>query len=297
MFIEEFAMQIIEAIKEKLNEDIELRVKQVKKDSGVIKTGIAVLSKGKQVTPCLYVNDVYAGYQRGDLSLQEAAQIIYEALIEGMEEAPEFDLEKFCDWDQIKGSICARIINEERNKEKLENMPHRMLLNLAVVYYVKVSEADNEFGTIEIMDGHLKMWGKSEEELYSTAMTNMIMNEDVIFKNIREMIPEELCDMPLMDDEPLLYVLANQKQIYGASVVLNKQVLKMISELVGKDFILLPSSVHEMLVVPQGKHEWEISALSQMVHDANRMCVGPEDYLSDNVYKYVSDKEELELVG
>ena len=84
---------------------------------------------------------------------------------------------------------------------------------------------------------------------------------------------------------PPLYVLTNQSHLNGASVLLYKNLLKELSDTIDESFYILPSSIHEIILVPSGSSLSKTN-LNLMVQDVNQKEVSPMERLSDHVYFY-----------
>ena len=69
--------------------------------------------------------------------------------------------------------------------------------------------------------------------------------------------------------------------------------MEQAAETLGGDFFVLPSSVHEVLLIPDDG-SMELSYLEQMVRDVNQQEVAPEERLSDNVFHYDSEAHIFE---
>ena len=80
-------------------------------------------------------------------------------------------------------------------------------------------------------------------------------------------------------------VLTNSGSIYGAAAVLYPDVLEQIGERMEENFFILPSSVHETILLPDDGN-YRLSELKEMVWEINRTELMEEDWLSDTVYYY-----------
>ena len=71
----------------------------------------------------------------------------------------------------------------------------------------------------------------------------------------------------------------------GASVILYPDVLRMAAKKLGGDLLVLPSSIHEVILV---RHEniGEYDKIAEFVKEINQKEVLSEDVLSDSVYRY-----------
>lgn len=72
----------------------------------------------------------------------------------------------------------------------------------------------------------------------------------------------------------------------GAALIADSSVMKKVSRDIGEDYYILPSSVHEALILPKSKCDMDIEELKHMVHDINQQEVSIEERLSDNVYEF-----------
>ena len=115
---------------------------------------------------------------------------------------------------------------------------------------------------------------------------------------IRESMPaEEMEIMDLLPEKPEMYVISNAAKINGAASVLYEEHLHLLSERVGTDLYILPSSVHEVLAVSVefGTEFGTPEELSQMVQDVNNEQLDLADRLSNNVYHYDKDLRKISL--
>ncbi len=129
-----------------------------------------------------------------------------------------------------------KLINAEQNKELLEKIPHRIFMDLAVVYYAVARDHEQEdIGTILLYNEHMEMWGQNEENLYQTAMINMRTDGEanlVSIENIiRRVLPNEDISLGLGGHrrDISMYILTNSRKRFGAAEILDKKTLRMRS--------------------------------------------------------------------
>ena len=80
----------------------------------------------------------------------------------------------------------------------------------------------------------------------------------------------------------------------GAGVLAYQDFMDQAAEKIGGDFYVIPSSIHEILLVPDNG-EVQAEGLKEMVQEVNATEVSPEEKLSDNVYHYDSKEHIFEL--
>ena len=219
------------------------------------------------------------------------------------DDALDFDISGFKRWETVRENVYPKLINTEQNTELLEKIPHRDFMDLAVVYYAVAKDSVREdIGTILIYNGHMEMWGQEEENLYQTAMMNMRADGEADFATIETIVKRIVPDFifPAASDNvprnTSMYILTNRSKRFGAAEILDKRTLRMIADKVGDRFIVLPSSLHETIVLPP-KDETEYEWLAKMVREVNDTQVDVEERLSYHVYMYNRDEEALQIVA
>lgn len=173
--------------------------------------------------------------------------------------------------------IIASIVNAQKNEELLKTVPHRRLLDLAIIYRVMEKEEDgNAFITINNIA--LKKLGLSEEELHTIA-----------YKNTEEILPWESKEL-----ENMFWVVSNKERCLGAfGSFVDMNLLKSIAdEMNVTQIYILPSSLHETFIVPTIH---SVDYLKTVVEDANRNVLKEKDFLSDNVYIYDVDTNNISI--
>ena len=88
------------------------------------------------------------------------------------------------------------------------------------------------------------------------------------------------------------FVLTNSKKEFGAATILYPQLLEQISQQLQCSFYLIPSSVHEMIIIAD-KGKQDALFLHNMIMDVNYHCLAPEEILSD--YPFYYDYKEKQL--
>lgn len=195
----------------------------------------------------------------------------------------KIDMEFFNDYEKVKERICFKLIHYKRNESLLHGIPHFAYLNLAVVFYYAYEGKELGKGTILVRNSHMKSWGVTREELYQAAKENtrrifppeLVNMEDLIQRMTEREEVEELFPM---------FVLTNTCKQFGAVCILYKEQLEQVAAKMKKNLYLLPSSVHEMILLPDCGERPE--TLRRMVEEVNETQVAEEEILSDSVYYY-----------
>ena len=301
----------LKSILEKRMEDSEIEVREVEKNNSVILTGIAIRQKASPIARNIYINKFYEAYQDG-MELQEIAGEIERICQSEKEPAlQDFHIKELADFEKIRDKISLKLVNAERNKKRLETMPHRAFLDLAVIYDVRVTEIDDAVGSIAVTNDMMEAWGVKEEQLYELALQNAVKQDRGVVKPMESLLQtlfgsgekteEEThhykdFDISIAEEiqETALYVATNQSKTNGASIMLFPNFLDTVGMLLG-DYFVLPSSIHETLLLP-ADGAMESDALIQIVHEVNASTVAAEEVLSENVYRYDVKKKEISVI-
>ncbi len=274
-----------------IGEEGEVRLHTVIKNNSVKLDGISVFAKNRNVSPTIYLNDFYESYKEG-CPIEELVRDITHIFERknAMLQCPNMDF--FKEYEKVSERIVYKVINYNRNKELLETIPHVKYMNLAVVFYYLVSNSKFENATVLINNKHLEMWGKDIEDMVEVASKNTPDILECEIKKLSDIIVEEMSEELGMeiaeeigDDNTPMYVMTNKKRIYGAACMLYPNVIKEFAEKMNSDIFILPSSVHELIMIPVNRVDGS-GELAQMVREVNMTQVALEEILSDNVYIY-----------
>lgn len=206
----------------------------------------------------------------------------------------QFNVDDFQNWDKTKTHIFAKLINAQMNKELLEDVPHRILMDLAEVFYVKVYGNQMEgFGTILIRNEHKAFWKVDEATLHEAALVNMAADqtEFTSMENLLSHSSEEL-----EFEGGGMYILTNSSKLFGASELLKKDILHNIAEKLQDNLIILPSSTHELIILSEKDAPSEEKA-ADMVKEINATCLAPNEVLSNHVYRFERSTQAVSIAA
>ena len=180
----------------------------------------------------------------------------------------------------------------------LNTIPHKKFLDLAVVYYIAIKEDIFESASILINNSHLELWGKTLEDIDKLAKVNSpkVLKPELksMAQTLMEIIHHEKKSLDELEEDILadcgMYVLSNEKKQFGASAILYDNVIKDFSEKLNCDLYILPSSVHEVIMIPSILVD-SVDKLNDMICEVNATQVPLMDILSNHSYYYSREKE------
>ena len=246
-------------------------------------------------------------YFSNDDNIQEIAERTMRAL----ERVPEIDVTKLIDPEYILHNAFPKMYSYTAenvhafNEQGVSFYPivatmHSIIDEAnfydgaMVTVAVEVEKVNDGIGSFLLTDKHLAHAGLRFDQVYAHAIRNMenVYHIQSMKEIMREMLSAPWEDMGIdlddliPDDGPQMYVLTNSRKFYGASMILSSKSLKKAEDtLETGEYYIIPSSVHEVILVPDtGKMDpWE---LKQMVKDVNANQVAPNERLFDGVLHY-----------
>lgn len=301
----EFSKQLEEQLYQKLGRDVKIDIHETVKNNGVVYHAVAVLEKDCNISPNIRLDGYYHSYSEG-IDIAKIAEDI--ADIYNRSRKGKIDVSFFTDFRKAKPNILLKVVGYEKNKERLKNIPHVKFLDLALTFYFNLEPeaAIGENASIQIENEHLKMWDIDMGKLYDLAMENTQQKLPPRCQNICDIIVDILKQegiepgTSVLDDfrteaEALpMYVVSNRKNYFGASVICYPDVLKKMAQRLHSDLIILPSSVHEIILLPSDGKE-NVRELNDMIADINLHQVAEDEVLSDHLYYYDLERDELRM--
>lgn len=294
MNYQEFVGTVTEFLRESLPCGTKLEMLPLEKNNGVILDGLSIRRQGQKVAPTIYMDACYREYLNGR-SLKGICDQILECCQETDFEG-RFDVDFFTDYGKLKSTVVYKLINADKNRELLKRIPHLPYLDLAIVFYCLLTDTPVGNATVLIHNSHMKLWNIRCADLYRDAKANAVRLLPARLCGMAEVI----CELSGGKEEPEnvgvpMYVLSNTQKSLGAACILYDGVLKSCAARLGEAYYVLPSSIHEVIMVPVSAvgDEQELSA---MVRDINRTQVRDTEILSDNIYLYSPVSGKLTLI-
>lgn len=298
MEISTFIVKVQKAVREALGQEYAVELKEVRKNNGVVLQGLMIRKKEEHVMPTIYLNSFWEAYEGGVAFAEIIKKIVSIFREDGV--GRKIDVAFFTEFDKVKDRVCFRLVNREKNVELLEKAPYIPMLDLAICFYYAFDSGGVENGMIPIYRSHLDNWGVSERDLMECAMENtprlfpseVIPMENVLGDLLQE-IPEEM-RQDIMQ-KVSMKILTNSRKTYGACSILYPGVLERMAEQLSGDFYLIPSSVHEFLLLPKEQDRGE-DELREMILEVNRTEISPEEVLSDHLYFFCKKEKEIRML-
>ena len=309
MELKEFTEKMKEVMESCL-EDIEITVKCTTKNNGLQMIGLE-FKGNSNIAPVIYMNTYYEAFCDG-YTIEELTKYLIEEYRTNKSDL-NVNIMSLIDFENAKFRITYKLINYEMNKDMLKELPHMRYLDLAKIYVINLHAEEYANSEIKIHHGFLQFWNKSIEEIDAIATENtekmftakIISMDDALReimkkKGVTNIIDEEI--QAWLDDvgseQTPLYIATNQYGQYGANIMCYKDVIKNFANSKESVLYILPSSVHELLLMKTSEMGMEKEYVKSMVYEVNRSdaMMQTEYILSDNVYLYSREKDSIEIV-
>lgn len=209
---------------------------------------------------------------------------------------PDIPTAELKDYGKMKERLRIRLIRRKGNRALLEEVPHRIHPMGAETVYVKFEEKNGgAVWGMHVTHLLLEAWDISRDELFETALKNSQEKEGLLFHPLEKELDRLMGREQLGNeaaDQNALYLLSNQSKRHGASVLLYPGVLELVYKKLGGDYYILPSSLHEVLVISK-ESDIPPGVLKSTVKAVNREEVCPEERLGNGIYEYRGESGTL----
>jgi hypothetical protein len=324
----EYIETIRNEMQTKMGDDFSITISRVKKNNGIVLQGICITDQTNRLSPVFYLNDQFQADRNAGTKVRvhetvgDIIRLYYDQCL-----SAHIDLGLFKSYEKMKDKVLYRLINFEKNKELLEEIPHKRFYDLAMVFYCDIQNDFFENGSILLYNSHLESWGITLAEVFAAAFENTPRCLPAILQTMTEVMKEllevrifekygddagtkvlvneffffvysKINEDNMMQDGKRykMYVAGNVPKLYGAAVLLYPDFIKNLASQLQADLYVFPSSVHEIIIVPAEKSH-DRAELLKMVCEINATQVSPEEVLADTIYFYRRSLDVLEMIS
>lgn len=290
-----FKAKTIEALEKHYQADVvEVSIRNVLKNNSTVQTGLTIRLSGPDscAAPVIYIDEYYKQICDGSLSFEDYIDTIIEirnfhCLTDA---APA--LEKIMSWKYAKDYVYPMLIAADKNQLMLQSLVHKNFLDLAIVYYLRDVMVDSASGSIKITKEMMAHYGISADALHDQALQNLRKDDYSIF-SLFDFIEGGLDSVHSIEQIGTgIYCLTNKKKPFGAAGILDIDRIEKAAD--GHDLYVIPSSIHEMLLV-RPDEDMSAEKLNSIIQDVNQMVVSEDEVLSDHAYYYSASDREIRI--
>lgn len=292
MSFSEFEEKVCEELKHRMKH-VEVQAHTVTKNNSVELRAITLSEKGLPVSPTIYLGMYYEEYISGtefEAIVKRIVELYQQKRYRG-----NVNMEELLQWDNIKDKVVCRLINMEKNKEMLKNVPYIPWFDLAVIFCIVLKDDTEEMATAMINQNLCRTWKKSVEDLMEVAKKNTVLLFPPKKESLRNIIEFMMgnSDLPYDNIKDNMIVITNTKLSHGAIAFLYPNVLVEIAEELQSDLYIIPCGIHETIVIPVNVIEQQ--EVLSLIKEMNEHAVLDTDFLSDSIYYYDREKDVLRI--
>lgn len=272
--------------------EAKVTIQKVEKLQGESYVGLSIRPEGSNAAVTMNLHDLHDQVTENPKRLAAVMSEFLSGLDKALEQIPQIDTGRLMDYEQVKGQLVMQVIPVEPNKEKLAQIPHKTIEDIAVVYRIDVSDSRHHNATTLVTNQMLEQFGVIPEQLHQDAVASQMAHRPPTLTNMSEMMAAMSGGMMDMPESPM-WVATVEGGLNGAAAVQIPEFMDQAAKRLGGDFFVLPSSVHECLFI-RDDGEFQRGQLEEMVQSVNATEVSAADFLSDSVYHYDSEARVFE---
>ena len=261
---------------------------------------------GSDVGVNISVTEAYAAYANDEADAKTIANAMVDRTVEALLNAPTISngINDIQNYDVMKNKLVMEVVSSETNAELLETIPHKDIEDMAVIYRFDVKDIVGEGATVIVTNKMLENYGITPEQLHEDAVKNAPEIRPIVIQGMAEVLAKQMgvedldmLGLNIPPEQEQIFVASVPDNIHGAGILAYEDFMDKASERVGnQSFFILPSSIHELLIVPDNGM-MDLHSLEQMVKEVNATTVDPSEKLTDNVYHYDAKDKIFELGG
>ena len=292
MTYDEFCEKVKKDLLELLPDDYqnaEIVVESIKKNNGLIYEGISARMPGENISPIVYLNSYYEQYLEGTY-YPEVVDNIAGKLVKYKVADTGFEISKLLDYEYIKDKLTLYLCNYEKNISLLEEVPHEIKGDYALIVKCQVARDEESSAGFTIKNSHLKAMNVTKEQLFKDAYISAVKLMPPELKSMKEVLQSVMPGFELDDVEPAMYVLTNIAKSCGAACLFYPGLMEEIGKQLKSDFHIIPSSVHECIIITG---DFTSAHIQEMITEVNDTQVDPLEVLGTRPSTYDIIQKEI----
>lgn len=274
-------------------EDADVRDAEVIKTNDIRLHGIVIIRKGSLAGVNVYIDDLFMRYEHGEELTQLMEEVKMRCLSALNTTLPPVPNESSFRLENIRNRLTVRLLDVRSNRSYMMDRPYIDAGNgLVMVVQVNAEETITSEWMVTVNNSLLESMECTREQLLTAALSNTIRLEPPVLMRLKDFVfSEEQKNLLEEDDERVreerdsAYLLTNKSRFKGAAVLFYPGVMAKTADVLGCGYYVLPSSMHELIIIPDS-FGMSIRSMTDMLHHGNEAYVDEEEFLSDRVFHY-----------
>ncbi len=298
-FIDKLEVYLEDHLPPDISDKATLSITEIIKNNDQKLLALSIHEPDIDANPNIYLDEYIEDYRAGK-NIDDILQSIADMYMSCRDpQIRGFDISDITEFDKVANRLVTKIVNTDLNKEFLAVVPHKEFGDLSVFTQVRLDESNGMMASITLRNDILDRWDVAFDDVLDKANENdlkvtqprLTPMDKIIscMKRLEEYEQDGFLPNPKDVIIPM-YVLSTEDKIHGAKLLNQQEIMDKIAEFLNSDFIALPSSIHEVIILPMDRNNMDLNELSMMVKSINGEVLNPTDVLSDHPYVY--SKEE-----
>lgn len=242
------------------------------------KTELCIFRKNWEVFPVMDLEYFFDCLKAKTMKMEEIEKIVFQS-IEKAEKYPE-GLQKM---HTLHALIEFHVSSLQSARQYLSYCPYRLLTDLVLTYHLRLPSSTGVSLIGILTNERMYAYGLIEEQLYKLAMEYAPVNQPAVcYENLAW--KEDPFDM---------ICVTNDRKSYGAASLFYPKVLDYFAKKYTDGFYIIPSSVHEVIILYQGEVEVDEKDYVSIIQNCNQKWVIKEDRLPAHLYYYTPSSHVL----
>lgn len=295
---EEFTKYVVRRLREYLPPELaegEIRTEQLVRPNDEQETALYVWTEGARMGYRAFLGR-FAEQQRAGRPMEDIMREIADILSRPVESSLAVGLDDMLDFERVRPHLTTKLCDPDNARDYLADKPWVPVGDWAMFFRVKMLHQAGMTGSAVVTNQLMEAWGLDTETLRQAAVAAESANDPAWLSPLMEIVVHgpQIAGANLLDSpSPLalqandLFALSNRSRFNGACVVGWDGVLDRVGEVLGADFAVVPSSIHEVLIVPDiPPRDMRVAEQSLRDGNADPRIVDRDDILSNRLQFY-----------
>lgn len=254
-----------------------------------------VIMKDSHIGMVFHLGRLHDTFEVGDFDLEDFLKRSFKEYDSELPEGIKVLAGRLNDYEYARKFLSVRVLPYKPTGSIAEQF-----LDLWVVVQLDLGMLEKEeyYSTV-VTEALANVWGFQENK-YATLIQEAIMNmKSCLTIPLENILQQFDFNCNEFDCKVNLFVITSESKMYGAGYLACLSELRMAARVVNGSYYVIPSSIHELLIIPAKDLDEEysldeiISDLKNMIKDVNSTCVSETEKLSDHPYFYDAKKNQV----
>lgn len=294
---EYFKRELLMGLRQLFGSDYDFEFYTARRNNSVEFDSLRIFQGEKEIHSGISLQEYYIAYQSGK-TIHDISFDIFQ-FYDACWNANMQTSNSIFPFSILSSNLIFRLISQDKNQIILNKVPHILFFDFAITFHRLICMKEDNIITSCVTLEECKEWNLTEQELFQISLRNMPNLLPSKLHTMEEMIlglmDQEFSEYTREDSVLLqrkeghtypMYVLTNSLGIHGAASILYPGLLDECYKMFSSEFFILPSSVHELILVPFTE-DLKQENLRAMVLEVNESHIAEEDFLSNTIYSSI----------